>query len=107
MNVIRYAHYRGMNEKGELQARGGMTVAYVVNDENKVIRSATAYCSTKDNYSRPRGRALASGRLQYKHLSELEGSPDAKVFLTARDNEARTMGLGRKRKPAAPLHVSV
>lgn len=59
---IRFLHIRRMagSAHGPL-GKGGMTVAYEVDDDT--IRFAVAKCSQRDNYCRKTGRAIATGRL--------------------------------------------
>lgn len=47
--------------KDIIQCKGGMTVAYEVDDDT--IRFAVAKCSIRDNYCRKTGRSIALGRL--------------------------------------------
>ena len=52
-----YRHYRVVDETGELQPRGGVTLAI---DED---RGGAAVCSDRDQYCRARGRRIAEGRM--------------------------------------------
>lgn len=57
-----FMHYRKYNKQGQIESRGGMTVA--VNLEGRNITYAIAQCSTKDNFCREQGRIKAGGRLK-------------------------------------------
>ena len=61
--MIRFAHFRNFKQDGKVSERGGATVAYEMDNDNRVTRYAVARCSLLDNYDRRRGRELAGGRL--------------------------------------------
>lgn len=46
-----------------ISPRGGVTVAYIIDDNYRVIGYALAKCHEKDNYVKALGRAKAAGRL--------------------------------------------
>lgn len=57
-----FMHYRKYNRQGQIESRGGLTVA--VSLENRTVTYAIAQCSTKDNFCRKQGRVKAEGRLK-------------------------------------------
>jgi len=42
--------------------RGGETIAYIMDDEGRVVASGVATCSLSDNFNYRRGREIALGR---------------------------------------------
>ena len=54
-NAVRFVYVRS--------PRKNITVAYKFDDENKAIVFNFAKCSPRDNFTRERGRTVASGRL--------------------------------------------
>jgi hypothetical protein len=62
MSKTYFMHYRGIDsDTGEKVAKGGATVAIRVVDNKLAI--AYTLCSTKDVFSKARGRQVAEGRL--------------------------------------------
>ena len=59
--MTKFLHFRVVDDRGNVQARGGATVAYVAADSG--ITYAFARCSNRDNYCKEYGRRVASGRL--------------------------------------------
>jgi hypothetical protein len=63
--------------------KGGMTIAYAVNQDNKVLGYAGAKCHSNDNYNKKIGRAKATGRMKsatyYQECPEL----DEKTFINS------------------------
>lgn len=60
--TITFMHYRKFDKMGQIQARGGLTLA-VGMDGNR-LTVAMAECGRKDVFSRKRGRMIAEGRLR-------------------------------------------
>lgn len=56
-----FMHYRKYNRQGQIESRGGLTLA--VNLDGRAIHVAMAECGRKDNFDRKRGRMIAEGRL--------------------------------------------
>lgn len=94
---IKYLHYRApdpqrghfnLEEGGALvpdaSPKAGATVAYTVADGGAVLNFAIAWCSSKDNFSRKRGRELATSRLQSGHGLPI-GTPTISDFRTLMD----------------------
>lgn len=63
LNDVRFIHYRVPHDElnGEVQARGGATIAYVVRDG--FVLAAAAFCNPMDNFNRKYGANKAEGRL--------------------------------------------
>lgn len=64
----------------EIDGRGGLTVAYVLDPENSELRIGYAKCSRRDLYNKKRGRAIAEGRLKSQHYSHVIKFADAEEF---------------------------
>jgi hypothetical protein len=47
----------------EIAARGGLTIAYKVDEENPEVHIGFAKCSRKDLFNKKRGRVISEGRL--------------------------------------------
>jgi hypothetical protein len=60
---MKFLHFRRFDADGKLTARGGMTVAMHVENDN-VTQYSAAFCHPKDNYCKHTGRVKAAGRLQ-------------------------------------------
>jgi len=99
--MIKYLHYRKV-EEGVPQPKGGVTIAYEVRSHSIVeddVKYAYAYCSRDDNFSRPRGREIATNRLQDRYHSELMAINNGKHFPLYMDGIMRArFGLERRRK---------
>lgn len=93
--MINYMHFRQMKD-GTVNSRGGATVAYKVDKNGVVTDFAVAYCSKNDNYCRRTGRNLASGRLQYKGLSQHPNPMATDAFRRAVEGQMEARGLSRK-----------
>lgn len=59
---MRFLHIRKENDIREMSIKGGITVAYEVDDDT--VEIATARCSDRDNYCRKTGRSIAEGRFR-------------------------------------------
>jgi hypothetical protein len=67
---IRYFHVRDLDDYGQISSRGGMTVAYEVEDpEYMTIKYGVARCSKEDNFSKSYGRHVANTRLNSEPLT--------------------------------------
>lgn len=73
---IKFVHCRNINKDGTINPNGGLTIAYNINSEFKVVGWAAAKCHTNDNYNKKLGRMKASGRLlsnkYYNTCEEME-----------------------------------
>lgn len=63
MTNVKYIHNRKIQADGTVAPNGGLTVAYVLDGNFKVVGWAAARCHEKDHYNKKIGRAKASGRL--------------------------------------------
>ena len=61
MNTI-YMHYRKFDRMGQIEARGGMTLAADLNGSQLTV--ALAECGRKDVFNKKMGRTIAEGRLR-------------------------------------------
>lgn len=99
--MTKFLHYRKI-KNGIPQSKGGVTVAYEVRPHNPVEKEvwyAYAYCSEDDNFSRPRGRCLATARLHDRHRRDAMLINDAKHFPTYMDGVmALRFGVERRRE---------
>lgn len=59
---VRFHHVRNVSEQGIILGKGGITVAYMMDQPGTVVY-AVARCHPRDNYNKRQGRAKASGRL--------------------------------------------
>jgi hypothetical protein len=57
---MRWLHIRRRDKQGNLTPKGGMTVAYDL--EEGIVFFAVAKCSKKDHYCRKTGRSISQGR---------------------------------------------
>ena len=65
---IKYTHFRDKNQFGEIEAKGGITMAQLSlstdsNNRPRSIIAGVSYCSIKDSYSKRFGRELSKQRL--------------------------------------------
>ena len=60
----KFIHCRQINQEGKITPNGGMTIAYTLNNEFKVVGFAVAKCHMKDHYNKKVGRMKAKGRLK-------------------------------------------
>lgn len=58
---IRFAYKRVVNPQGEIDPRGGLTIAY--EQQGNTINYAIARCHHNDNFNKQQGRVKAAGRL--------------------------------------------
>ena len=84
-----FMHYRKFDRKGQIMARGGMTLAIQVDGSQVTV--ALAECGRKDNFNRKLGRQIASGRLSagkessHVHVITLPEMTKVKSFVHAQD----------------------
>lgn len=93
---IKYIHCRNHNNDGSINPNGGLTIAYVINSDFKVVGFAAAKCHNKDNYNKQIGRMKASGRLLsaqfYTEMPEI----DEQTFINdAQHGYQKEFGLGK------------
>lgn len=76
-NAVRFVYVRS--------PRKNITIAYKFDDENKAVVFNFAKCSPRDNFTRERGRTVASGRL----LSQSTKHPNSVVGYDLLMDEAK------------------
>lgn len=86
---IKFIHYRRMDNNIPL-ARGGMTIAYFVNDDGTVSYESSR-CSDKDNFSYAEGRKWAVTRLKRPFVMTKKPAEFRRVM----DAFATSVGFGR------------
>lgn len=59
---VKFAHFRILDDDGNVEPRGGATVAYLGTREN-ITAAGLSYCSEDDNFAYQYGRDKAIGRL--------------------------------------------
>jgi hypothetical protein len=79
---IKYIHYREYDIHGNLESRGGATVAFIEKPDG--IEYAVARCSYRDNFNKAYGRAKAAGRL---------ASPRHRRFLASTNEFYNVLGI--------------
>lgn len=89
---VKFIHYRRVVD-GRVQARGGVTVAYV--PEGDGFRVAVAKCHEKDNFVRKSGRIKSAGRLNSGKQSELLKVANEKEVVQVMDEGAANNGFVR------------
>lgn len=79
---VKFVHCRHLNDDGSIRPHGGMTIAYNLNAQHKVVGWAAAKCHSKDMFVKALGRMKAAGRLlsaaYYQECPEI----DEKTFVT-------------------------
>lgn len=72
---LRFVHVRGMVYVGDGKEipdpKGGVTVAYVRNGNQRIAKVSTANCSPNDTYCKATGRALAAEAFDEGHWIEI------------------------------------
>jgi hypothetical protein len=76
----KYMHIRNIRQ-GQIDARGGATIAY--REINGGIEYAAAYCSPADTFNKAYGRAKAGGRLNSVNYRRIFPSNDMSLFRDA------------------------
>lgn len=73
---IKFIHCRNIDKQGVVSPKGGLTVAYCLNNQFKVVGWAAAKCNNKDTYNKHVGRMKAAGRMlsaqYYQDSPEIE-----------------------------------
>jgi len=76
MSQVKFLHIRRIDNRGNIDARGGTTVAYRELPDH--IQWATARCSPEDAYVKAYGRDKAAGRLNSQaHVRHFPSNADA------------------------------
>lgn len=82
--AILFTHYDLRRMKLVPAAKGGMTVVHIETEDGHK-QMGFAYCSPRDNFSRSKGRAIATGRAWAKIEKARRGeSPVRETGLSAR-----------------------
>lgn len=103
-NSIRFAHYRQIDEQGNVDSRTGATVAYTPPAEGNPAKWAASFCHPKDNYNKHMGRVKAAGRLKSPAYVEETDVTDNREFLSLMDAEMEGYGYVRKYSRKATKH---
>lgn len=77
--ALRFSHLRNVDVDGNIDSRGGLTVAYVQDvdqDGGPLVKAAIAFCHTNDNYSKHLGRVKSYGHLQQMNVRGFNPSED-------------------------------
>ena len=93
MSSVKFLHYRFVDERGNVAARGGTTVAYVAGEEG--VSYAFANCGPNDNYNRAYGRAKDAGRLLSERYAKAKPGWRAEDLIAFVDDEALDVGQSR------------
>lgn len=106
-NGTKFLHFREADNRGNINPRGGLTVAYRSipaiegfsgfegSDTGTFVEFAQAICHENDNFVKALGRAKAGGRLEsFKHKSLFVG--DEQTFLNHVAAVTDASGLTRK-----------
>lgn len=107
MSKVKYIHLRDRDIFGVPLAKGGATIAYVIDLEKDEVRFAFAECHPKDAYDKSKGRIKAEGKLNskkhtfsitYENRTNREIVDDIKeryleIFLA---NETKSFGVYRR-----------
>lgn len=68
---IKYIHCRNLSANNAVLPHGGLTIAYVLNEQFKVVGWAAARCADMNVYNKTIGRMKSSGRLKsHKYYQE-------------------------------------
>lgn len=59
---VKFAHFRLIDDRGNVEPRGGATVAYI-GEADAIEAAGVSYCSNMDNFVYHYGRHKALGRL--------------------------------------------
>jgi len=60
---IKFIHCRNKDSVGQVTPKGGLTIAYVLNQDFKVVGYAGARCNPLDHFNKHVGRQKSAGRL--------------------------------------------
>lgn len=63
-DTVKFLHFRAIDERGNVNPRGGVTIAYRADPSYKVTYYGAARCSEDDNFKKDYGRLLSSARLR-------------------------------------------
>lgn len=77
---IKFIHCRN-TKQGIVQPKGGLTIAYCINEKFKVVGWAAARCNMKDIYNKHVGRMKAAGRLLSSKYYQDAPETDEKTFI--------------------------
>ncbi len=56
-------HIRAKDRSGAILSKGGATISAVVDENDKVVKFAIAWCHSRDNFSRHVGRVKSTGMM--------------------------------------------
>ena len=83
---VKFIHCRNINPDGTINPHGGLTIAYNINKDFKVVGWAAAKCNFKDTYNKQIGRMKAAGRLLSNKYYLTVAETDEKTFIEKSHN---------------------
>ena len=99
-NEIKFLHFRDISPTGEVNPRGGVTIAYhgfQPSEATQLVSFAAARCSKEDNFERSQGRALAAQRLDLGTTAGWAGVHNERELAKLMEDYLRgTFGYTRK-----------
>ena len=78
---IKFIHCRNTDKNGTIHPTGGLTIAYNLNSDFKVVGWAAAKCHEKDLYNKQVGRMKSSGRLLSERYYQEAPEIDETTFI--------------------------
>ena len=91
MQKQKLSHIRTKDKNGNINSKGGITISGMVDENNQVIRFATAFCHSRDNYNRKTGKIKATSRMHSGHASVLNQKMDWSTVVDDYIKEAETL----------------
>ena len=87
---IKFIHCRSKHANGTIKPTGGLTIAYNLNAQFKVVGYAAAKCHEKDLYNKQIGRMKSSGRLlSEKYYQDTPEVDEATFIQQTKDDYAK------------------
>jgi hypothetical protein len=60
---LKLRHIRVKDKDGNILSKGGATISGLVDENNKVVKHAVAWCHQRDNFNRHTGKVKATNRM--------------------------------------------
>jgi hypothetical protein len=60
--TVEFQHQRYYDQSGQIQAKGGVTLASIFDSDGVIVAQALAACSPHDNFNKRIGRDISLGR---------------------------------------------